>query len=123
MSVLTAFTTQLLRFFEELQGSFPEEREIRMATEAIAGAKRINPRLVLDLFYEHVYLIAATAIYEKDVDAIIRAGQAKISTQFNEMSPALSIFNKHWNTMGTANQESIWQYLTVLCKLCEKAKA
>lgn len=123
MSALTAFTTQLVRFFQELQDTFPEERDIRMAKEAIEGAKRVNPRLVLDLFYEHVYKDLNQAIYEKNVDEIIRVGQAKIATQFNEMSPALNIFNKHWNTMGEENQEVIWKYLTVLCRLVEKARA
>jgi hypothetical protein len=122
MSTLTAFTTQLVRFFQELQDTFPEERDIRMAKEAIEGAKRINPRLVLDLFYEHVYKDLNLAIYEKNVEEIIRVGQAKIATQFNEMSPALNIFNKHWSSMGPANQDVIWQYLTVLCRLCEKAR-
>lgn len=122
MSTLTAFTTQLVRFFQELQDTFPEERDIRMAKEAIEGAKRINPRLVLDLFYEHIYKDLNLAIYEKNVEEILRVGQAKIATQFNEMSPALNIFNKHWAGMGPANQDVIWQYLTVLCKLCEKAR-
>ena len=98
MSALTPFTTQLVRFFQELQDTFPEERDIRMAKEAIEGAKRVNPRLVLDLFYEHVYKDLHVAIYENNVDEILRVGQAKIATQFNEMSPALNIFNKHWAT-------------------------
>ena len=123
MSALTAFTTQLVRFFQELQDTFPEERDIRMAKEAIEGAKRVNPRLVLDLFYEHVYKDLSGAIYDKNVDEIIRVGQAKIATQFNEMSPALNIFNKHWATMGEENQDVIWKYLTVLCRLVEKARS
>lgn len=94
-----------------------------MAKEAIEGAKRINPRLILDLFTEHVYKDLNVAIYEKNVDEIIRVGQTKIATQFNEMSPALNIFNKHWTTMGEENQEIIWQYLTVLCRLSEKTRA
>jgi hypothetical protein len=123
MSVLTAFTTQMVRFFQELHDTFPEERDIRMAKEAIEGAKRINPRIILDLFYEHVYKDLNAAIYEKNVDEIIRVGQTKIATQFNEMSPALNIFNKHWTTMGEENQDIIWQYLTVLCRLSEKARS
>lgn len=123
MSSLTAFTTQLVRFFQELQDTFPEERDIRMAKEAIEGAKRVNPRLILDLFYEHIYKELSGAIYDKNVDEIIRVGQAKIEKQFNEMSPALNIFNKHWTTMGEENQDIIWKYLIVLCRLCEKARA
>ena len=123
MSVLSAFTTQLVRFFQELSDTFPEEREIRVAKEAIEGAKKINPRLLLDLFDEHMYKDLAQAIYAKDVETILTVGKQKIDRQFNEISPALSIFNKYWHTMGEANQTSIWQYLTVLCRLSEKAKA
>lgn len=122
MSILSVFTTQLVRFFQELQDSFPEEREIRVAKEAIEGAKKINPRLLLDLFNEHIYRELSQAIYDKDVDVILTVGKQKIDKQFNEISPALNIFNKHWDTMGEENQNAIWQYLTVLCRLSEKAR-
>lgn len=123
MSSLTAFTTQLVNFFDELCNTFPEEKDIKMATEAIKGAKKINPRLILDLFMEHVYNDLAPAVAKRDVIQIRQVAQQKIATQFNEMISALAIFDKHWDSMGTQNQEVIWQYLKVLCILCEKAKA
>jgi hypothetical protein len=122
MSALNAFTTQLVNFFEELCNTFPEERDIKLATEAIKGAKKINPRLVLDLFTEHVYNDLAPAVSKRDVVQIREVAQQKISTQFNEMISALAIFDKHWDTMGSKNQEIIWQYLKVLCVLSEKAR-
>lgn len=123
MSALTAFTAQLVNFFDELCNTFPEERDIKMATEAIKGAKKINPRLILDLFTEHVYNDLAPAVAKRDVIQIREVAQKKIATQFNEMISALAIFDKHWDSMGTQNQEVIWQYLKVLCILCEKARA
>lgn len=123
MSVLKAFCEQLVRFFQELQTTFPEERDIKMAVDAIDNGRKINPRLVLDLFYEHVYKDYASSIYAKDVPTIIEGVDKKIKTQFNDMMVALTIFNKHWYTMGPTNQEVIIQYLIVLCKLCEKARA
>ena len=123
MSALSAFNTQLLNFFEELCNTFPEERDIKMATEAIKGAKKINPRLILDLFTEHVYNDLAPAVLKRDVLHIRQVAQQKLSTQFNEMISALAIFDKHWDTMGVPNQEIIWQYLKVLCILSEKARA
>jgi hypothetical protein len=122
MSALTAFTTQLVNFFEELCNTFPEEKDIKMATEAIKGAKKINPRLILDLFTEHVYNDLAPAVAKRDVVHIRQVAQQKISTQFNEMISALAIFDKHWDSMGSKNQEVIWQYLKVLCILTEKAR-
>lgn len=122
MSALNAFNTQLVNFFEELCNTFPEERDIKMATEAVKGARKINPRLVLDLFINHVYTELATPVANRDITTIRQVAQRKISTQFNEIISALSIFDKHWDTMGTSNQEVIWKYLKVLCILCEKAK-
>lgn len=121
MSYLNAFTTQIINFFEELCIVFPEEKDIKMATEGLRGVKKINPRLMLDLFVDHVYKDCSTAIYEKNVGVIQQVAQAKIASQFNEMLSALSLFNKHWYTLSPKNQDIIWQYLQVLCKLAEKA--
>jgi hypothetical protein len=123
MSLLNAFNTQLVNFFDELCTTFPEEKDIKMATEAVKGAKKINPRLILDLFVNHVYKDCSSAIYTRNVQMIREIAQRKIATKFNEMISALAIFDKHWYTMGEKNQEVIWQYLKVLCILSEKAAA
>jgi hypothetical protein len=120
MSVLSAFGTQLVRFFEELVETFPDERDIKMAAEAIAGAKRINPRLVLDMFHEHFYVDFHRAVGERNVETLVTIGKLKITQKFNYIMPAVAIFNKHWDSLTVPNQEAIWKYLTVLCVLCEK---
>jgi len=121
MSLLSAFNTQLVNLFDELCTSFPEDKDIKMATEAIKGARKINPRLILDLFVEHVYKGCSQSIYERNSVAFRAYVHKTISTQFNEMITALSIFDKYWDTMGQNNQDVIWQYLKVLCVLSEKA--
>ena len=122
MSALSAFNGQLIKFFEDLSETFPEEREIRAALEALQGARKINPRLILDLFYEHVGRDLRGAILEQDEQKIIAFAKTKIQTQFNEILPALSIFEKHWPSLSDANRESIWKYLKVLLVLCDKAR-
>jgi len=121
MSFLNAFTTQLINFFEELCNVFPEEKDIKMGLEGLRGVKKINPRLLLDLFMNHVYKDCSVAIYQKDVDGFMAVAHIKIKTQFNEMLCALSLFDKHWHTLSAKNQDMMWQYLQVLCKLAEKA--
>ncbi len=123
MSALGSFNTQLIRFFQELKETYPEERDIRLALEAIEGAKKINPKLILDLFYEHVYKELHEGIAREDEDFVIGFAKSKIAGQFNEMSPALLIFEKHWGGMTESNRKAIWNYLKVLCVLCEKARA
>lgn len=123
MSVLGAFCNQLIRFFEELEGSYPEEKSISMGLEAIKAAKKANPKLVLDMFYEYLYKPANDLIANRRDDEIIILAKKIMLTQFNELMPALMIFDKYWPTMTQTNRDVIWQYLDVLCKLCERARS
>ena len=121
--MLSAFSNQIVKFFEELSDVIPEEKDIKMATEAIKGAKKINPRLILDLFYEHIYIDLNDAITARDQPFIVEYGKKKIATQFNEIMPAITLFDKHWPSLSVSTQDAIWKYLKVLCVLCEKVKA
>jgi len=121
MTALGAFNTQLIRFFKELSETYPEERDIKLATEAIEGAKKINPKMILELFKDYVYNDLNEPIQREDEEYVLAYAKKKISDKFNEMSPALIIFDKHWVTMTEQNQKAIWNYLKVLCILCKKA--
>jgi hypothetical protein len=122
-SPLGVFNNQLIRFFEDLAETFPEERDIKNALELIKLAKMSNPRIILDLFYEHVYKGLKEPIQREDADYVISYAKSKIENQFNEISPALTIFNKHWHTMSDSNKKSVWNYLKVLNTLVERYKS
>jgi len=118
---LGVFNNQLIRFFEDLSQSFPEERDIKNALELIKLAKLSNPRLIVDLFYEHVSKELKEPINREDADLVVAYAKTKIENQFNEISPALLIFQKYWPNLSDSNRKSIWNYLKVLCVLCERA--
>jgi hypothetical protein len=122
MSALSAFCNQLVRFFEELVETLPEEREIRLSLDTIQGAKKINPRLILDMFNEHVVKDLRDPIMNENVEQVITYARAKIQGQFNEVLPAITIFDTHWSTLSDVNQKAIWKYLKVLVLLADKAK-
>jgi len=121
-SLLGAFNNQLIRFFEDLSESFPEERDIKCALEMVKFARASTPKIVLELYYENVYKAVNEAVKNEDAEYIIQYASKLIETQFNEISPALSIFNKHWYTMSDSNKKSIWNYLKVLNTLVERYK-
>ena len=123
MSVLGAFCNQLTRFFEELQTTIPEEKSISMALEAIKAAKKSNPKLVLDMFHNHIYVRANDMIFTRDADKLKELAKSVLSTRFNELLPALMIFDKYWPSLSDNTKTAIWEYLEVLCKLCEKARS
>lgn len=122
-SKLGFFNEKLTEFFRDLSFAFPEERDLKTALEYIEFAKRSNPRLILDLFYEHVYMPAHELIEREEEDKIIAYAKQKISKEYNEILPALAIFDKYWATLDDANRQTIWKYLKILCILCEKARA
>jgi hypothetical protein len=121
-SPLTTFGNMLVRFFEELRDTFPEEKEIKAALETIQNAKKINPRLILDMFYEHIAIPLREAIANENFEEVVTYARQKINVQFNEILPAIAIFDRHWGTLADANRQAIWKYLKVLIVLGDKAK-
>lgn len=117
------FNEKLTEFFRDLAFAFPEERDLQTAIEYIEFAKKSNPRLILDMFYENVYVGAHELIENNDEDGVIVYAKETISKKYNEILPALAIFDKYWDGLDTQNRETIWKYLKILCFLCEKAKA
>ena len=121
-TVLGMFNNKLICFFEDLADTFPEEKEIKGALEAIQGAKKINPRLILDMFVEYVERPLHDAIMKEEESIVVEFAKSSINAQFNEMSPALMIFDKHWPNLSDANRQAIWKHLKVLVLLAEKAR-
>jgi hypothetical protein len=122
MAALNVFCTQLVNFFEELSVTIPEERDIKKALEMIKMAKNANPRLVADIFYNDIYLDFYEIIMARDINSMMEKGRKKIENSYNEISPALMIFDKYWGSLSSVNQNAIWSYLEVLCKLVAKTR-
>ena len=122
-STLGLFNDKLIAFFEDLYATYPEERDIKGAIEALQGAKKINPRLILDMFIEHVRNPLREDILSENDTNVIAYAKKIISTSYNEMLSALMIFDKHWPDMSDANRKAIWNYLKVLVILSEKVRA
>jgi len=119
-TMLGMFNNRLVDFFEDLAATFPEERDIKMGLEAIKGAKKINPRLVLDMFVEYIKKPLQTFILAEDEEKIISYARQIISEKFNEISPAIMIFDKYWGSMSEQNQRAVWNHLKVLVLLADK---
>ena len=120
-SVLGIFNSKLIGFFEDLAETFPEEKDIKSALEMLQFAKKSTPTMILAMFVEYVQKPLHESIMKEDETAIIQFARASITSQFNEISPALMIFDKHWATLSDANRQAIWKHLKVLVLLAERA--
>jgi hypothetical protein len=120
-SVLGIFNSKLIGFFEDLAETFPEEKDIKSALEMLQFAKKSTPTMILSMFVEYVQKPLHDSIMKEDENSIIEFARASITSQFNEISPALMIFDKHWATLSDANRQAIWKHLKVLVLLAERA--
>jgi hypothetical protein len=121
MSALGAFCNQLVAFFEDLAETYPEEKDIRMASQALKLMKQANPRLILTYFMEHVYTEFATPILNEDEDYIISRAKAILDSKYSEINYAFWIFDKHWTTMTQTNKSHVWDYMKSIVLLAKKA--
>jgi hypothetical protein len=62
-------------------------------------------------------------ILDRNLGEMVLYGRQKIAGQFNEIMPAITIFDTHWPTLSVSTQDAIWKYLKVLCVLCERIKS
>ena len=122
MSTLSVFCTQLVNFFEELSVTIPEEKDIKKALEMVKMGKTANPRLLSDVFYEHIYKEFGGLIATRDIENMVVQGKKKILNSYNEVMPAIMIFDKYWGSLSSVNQNAIWSYLDVLCKLVVRTR-
>jgi hypothetical protein len=120
-SPLKRFTKTLIGFFEMLSDSYPEERDIRLATDGLKALDATNPRILLTMFMKNIYPTFREPVLAKNEEVLIKLGQEVLQNKFTEMSYAFWIFDKHWKTMSEPDKDKIWKWCTALVLLSERA--
>jgi hypothetical protein len=123
MSVLGAFCNQLVAFFEDLSETYPEEKDIRMAAQALKLMKQANPRLVHTFFMENVHKEFGKRILDEDEEYLLQRAHEILNSKYAEINYAFWIFDKHWSTMSETNKQHVWKYLKTLVLLGERVPA
>jgi hypothetical protein len=121
MTALSAFNTQLISFVEDLHESYPEEKDLLKAVDALKALKKVNPKLIHTSFMEYIYPDFARPVKEEDEGALIGQAKTMLNGEFAEYAFAYLIFDKHWSTMSDSNKRAIWNYCKVIVALAEKA--
>jgi hypothetical protein len=114
------FNTQLIAFVEDLFETYPEEKDLGKAVDALKALKKMNPKLIHSSFMEFVYPDFAGPVKAEDETQLIAQAQTMLNGEFKEYAFAYLIFDKHWSTMSEANKRVIWDWCKVLVVLAEK---
>jgi hypothetical protein len=120
MSALGAFCTQLVSFFEDLSETYPEEKDIQMASQALKLAKQANPRMVHTYFMDIVYNEFASHILNEDEEYILKRAKEMLDSKYSNIGYAFWIFDKHWSTMSVTNKQHVWDYIKSIVLLAQR---
>lgn len=120
MSALGAFCNQLVAFFEDLAETYPEERDISTAAQALKLMKQANPRMIHTFFMEHVHKEFAQHILDENEEYVLSRAHDILNSQYAEINYAFWIFDKHWSTMTETNKSHVWKYMKSLILLAER---
>lgn len=120
MTALNAFCTQLIAFFADLSETYPEEKDIASAAQALKLIKQANPRMIHSLFMKHVYEEFAPYILNEDDEYIIGRAKEIMRPSHSHIKYAFLIFDKHWNTMTETNKQYVWRYTKSLVLLAQR---
>jgi hypothetical protein len=118
---IAVFNNKLIEFVEDLTESYPEEKEIRNAVDALKAIKRMNPKLLHSGFMEYVYPEFHTPVMNEDEVSLIKTAHSALHGEHSEYSFAYIIFDRHWTGMSDDNKKAIWNYCKVLVILAERA--
>ena len=123
MAALSAFCNQLVAFFEDLSLTYPEEKDLGVALQALKLMKQANPRMVHTVFSKAINGDFEKHILDENEDEVIGMAKNLLDAEYSDISFAFWIFDKHWKNMSETNKQHIWKYLKSLVLLSRRARA
>lgn len=118
---ISAFNNQLVAFVEELSETYPEEKALKTALDALRALKKANPKLLHTGFMEYVYPDFHEPVMAEDEEALMKKGHEALHGEHAEYAFAYVIFDRHWSGMSEDNKQAIWKWCKVLVVLAERA--
>ena len=70
-AILTGFNKQLEEFLDDIVRLFPNDKDIRAARTSLNLMKKMNPKLIINCWYEYVSKPYGVEIMEKGLDNLI----------------------------------------------------
>lgn len=120
-SPISAFNNQLIAFVEDLADTFPEEKDLSVAVDALKALKKANPKLLHSGFMEYIYPDFHGPVRKEDDTTLIAKAREMLDGDYKDYAFAYVIFDKHWSAMNDSNKKTIWNWCKVLVVLAERA--
>jgi len=118
--LLSAFNTQFFDFIEDIQHVFSEDTSIKKAKTALIMIKKVNPVLIIKIWYTYVSSQYEAEINNNNINFFIEKDYKKDFVYVNYSDDIISNIDKlrePVRNMSRENQEKSLMYVKNLCIL------
>ena len=118
--LLNAFNTQLFEFIEDIEHVISEDNSIKKAKTALIMIKKVNPVLIIKIWYNYICTKYETEINNDNIDFFVEKDYKKDLVYVNYSDDIINNIDKlrePVKNMSKENQEKSLRYIKNLCIL------
>ena len=118
--ILTGFNKQLEEFLDDIVRLFPNDKDIRTARTSMNLMKKMNPKLIINCWYEYVSKPYGHEIVEKGIDPFIDKNYKEDMKYLEESAKILEVIDRIRAPLRNLNENDkkiSSQYIVNLVKL------
>jgi len=120
MSIVSAFNSHLVDFFEDIQSIFPDNVDILTGKNSILAFKKVNPALIIRIWATYIAAVYAEQIENNDLSFFIGKDYKEDLIYAANAENIMAIINRIREPIGQMNpqdQVKTMKYIKNLSKL------
>ena len=118
--LLTAFNTQFYDFLDDIESVFMNDNAIKRAKNALILIKKVNPALVIKLWYKYIVVNYESEIDSNNINFFIEKdykNDLRYLNSSDDIMKHIDSLREPVRSMGESNQKKSFMYIKNLCIL------
>ena len=118
--LLTAFNTQFYDFLDDIESVFMKDNGIKRAKNALVLIKKVNPSLVIKLWYKYIVVNYESEIDSNNINFFIEKdykNDLRYLNSSDDIMKHIDSLREPVRNMGESNQQKSFMYIKNLCIL------
>lgn len=118
--LLTAFNTQFYDFLDDIESVFMNDSGIKRAKNALILIKKVNPSLVIKLWYKYIVVNYESEIDSNNINFFIEKdykNDLRYLNSSDDIMKHIDSLREPVRNMGESNQQKSFMYIKNLCIL------
>jgi hypothetical protein len=118
--LLTAFNTQFYDFLDDVESVFMNDNGIKRAKNALILIKKVNPALVIKLWYKYIVVNYESEIDSNNINFFIEKdykNDLRYLNSSDDIMKHIDSLREPVRNMGESNQQKSFMYIKNLCIL------